>query len=106
MNPLHTALLIAVMSAVTILLRALPFLVFRKNVPQYVLDLGSSLPPAIIGMLVIYCLKDINLLQGTHGIPEAIGIAVTILSHVLKRNTLLSILSGTIVYMILIRIFH
>ena len=69
----HSAVLIAVMSAVTVLLRALPFLVFRKKVPAYVSYLGRVLPPAIIGMLVIYCLKDTAVTAAPFGAPELIA---------------------------------
>lgn len=99
----HSAVLIAVMSAVTVLLRALPFLVFRKKVPAYVSYLGKVLPPAIIGMLVIYCLKDVSLLAKPFGIPELIAAACVMGLQVWKRNSLISILSGTVVYMVLVQ---
>ena len=70
----YSALLVAVMSAVTILLRAAPFLIFKRKAPAYVLYLGQVLPAAIIGMLVVYCLKDTNLLSAPFGVPET-GIA-------------------------------
>ena len=97
----HSAVLIAVMSAVTVLLRALPFLVFRKKVPAYVSYLGRVLPPAIIGMLVIYCLKDTSLLSAPFGAPELIAGLLVAGLHAWKRNILLSILAGTVVYMLL-----
>ena len=74
----HSAVLIAVMSAVTVLLRALPFLVFRKKVPAFVRYLGRVLPPAIIGMLVIYCLKDTVITRSPFGAPELIAGALVI----------------------------
>ena len=100
----HSAILVAVMSAVTVLLRALPFLVFRKKVPAYVTYLGRVLPPAIIGMLVIYCLKDTTVTAAPFGAPELIAGALVVLLQAWKRNALLSILSGTAVYMLLIRL--
>ena len=100
----HSAVLIAVMSAVTVLLRALPFLVFRKKVPAYVSYLGRVLPPAIIGMLVIYCLKDTTVTAAPFGAPELIAGALVVILQAWKRNALLSILSGTAVYMLLIRL--
>ena len=100
----HSAILVAVMSAVTVLLRALPFLVFRKKVPAYVTYLGRVLPPAIIGMLVIYCLKDTTVTAAPFGAPELIAGALVVILQAWKRNALLSILSGTAVYMLLIRL--
>lgn len=100
----HSAVLIAVMSAFTVLLRALPFLVFRKKVPAYVSYLGRVLPPAIIGMLVIYCLKDTAVTAAPFGAPELIAGALVVILQAWKRSTLLSILSGTAVYMLLIQL--
>lgn len=100
----HSAVLIAVMSAVTVLLRALPFLVFRKKVPACVSYLGRVLPPAIIGMLVIYCLKDTAVTAAPFGAPELIAGALVVVLQAWKRNSLLSILSGTAVYMLLIQL--
>ena len=94
--------LIAVMSIVTILIRFLPFLVFRKQTPKYVSYLGRVLPPAIIGMLVIYCLKDINPALYPFGLPELIACACVVVVQAWRRNSLISILSGTIIYMLLI----
>ena len=100
----HSAVLIAVMSAVTVLLRALPFLVFRKKVPAYVSYLGRVLPPAIIGMLVIYCLKDTAVTAAPFGAPELIAGALVVILQAWKHSALLSILSGTAVYMLLIQL--
>ena len=97
----YSALLVAVMSIVTILLRAAPFLVFKKQAPAYVIYLGQVLPAAVIGMLVIYCLKDITPLAAPFGAPElTAGLRVAGL-HAWKRNILLSILAGTACYMLL-----
>ena len=100
MNP---SALIAVMAIVTILIRFLPFLVFRKQTPKYISYLGSVLPPAIIGMLVIYCLKDITPSVFPFGIPELIAVACVAGVQVWKRNSLISILAGTLIYMILVQ---
>ena len=97
------AILIAVMAAVTILLRFLPFLIFRKQTPPYITYLGKVLPSAIIGMLVIYCLKDVSLTSHPHGLPELIAAACAVGLQVWKRNSLLSILAGTAVYMFLVQ---
>ena len=100
----HAAVLVGVMSLVTVLLRALPFVVFRKNVPAYITYLGQVLPPAIIGMLVIYCLKDTAVAAAPFGIPELIAGASVVLLQGWKRNALLSILGGTAVYMLLVQL--
>ena len=72
---MRAAVLVTVMAAVTMLLRFLPFLVFRKEPPAYITYLGKVLPPAIIGMLVIYCLKDVSLFARPFGLPELIAVA-------------------------------
>ena len=102
---MRPAILIAVMAAVTFLLRALPFLAFRKKTPEYVSYLGRVLPPAIIGMLVIYCLKDVSFMTAPYGGPELIAAACVIGMQIWKRNSLVSILTGTIVYMLLVQRF-
>jgi len=96
-------ILITVMAIVTILLRFLPFLVFRKHTPKYIAYLGKVLPPAIIGMLVVYCLKDVTLLSHPFGLPELIAVCCVAAMQVWRRNSLLSILSGTVIYMVLIQ---
>ena len=100
---MNAAVLVAVMSLVTILLRFLPFLIFRKQTPAYITYLGRVLPPAIIGMLVVYCLKDITLTAHPHGLPELIAAVCVVVLQVWRRNALISILSGTVVYMLLIQ---
>ena len=99
----HSAILVAAMSLVTILLRFLPFLVFRKKVPPCITYLGRVLPPAIIGMLVIYCLKDVSILSKPFGIPELIAAVCVVGLQVWKRNSLISILTGTVVYMVMVQ---
>ena len=98
---MKSALLVAVMALVTALLRFLPFLLFRKKVPSPILYLGQVLPPSILGMLVIYCLRDVSLLSFPFGLPELIASASTVLLQLFRRNTLLSILFGTLLYMVL-----
>lgn len=91
----------------TMLTRFLPFLIFgrKKEAPKYIQYLGKVLPAAVFGLLVVYCLKDINLFTGSHGIPEAIAIFVVVLLHVWKRQMLLSIAGGTVCYMVLLQVF-
>ena len=104
-NNVHVALMIAIMALVTLLLRALPFIVFNgsKPTPRFIVYLSDVLPYAIIGMLVIYCLKDIRFAGSTHGIPEIVSVAVVAALHFWKKNTLLSIVAGTVLYMALIQ---
>ena len=106
MNLGHSAALVAVMAAVTILLRFLPFLIFRADrpIPAYVVYLGHVLPPAIIGMLVVYCLKDTAVTAAPHGLPELIAALSVVVLQVWKRNSLVSILSGTVIYMLLVQL--
>jgi len=106
MNNLHSILIIAVTAIVTAALRFIPFLIFGENrkTPPIVAYLGQVLPYAIMGMLVVYCLKDVSFASAPFGIPEAIGCAVVALLHIWKRNTLLSIGAGTIVYMLLLQL--
>lgn len=89
----------------TMLTRFLPFLLFPsgKPTPKYIQYLGKVLPAAVFGMLVIYCLKEVNILSGNHGVPELIGILLVVLLHLWKRQMLLSIAGGTIVYMLLVQ---
>ena len=102
-NVSQSLVLIATMAIVTALIRFLPFILFSKNTPKPVLYLGKVLPYAIIAMLVVYCLKDVSVFDGSHGIPELIAIALVAVLHKWRKNTLLSILSGTICYMLLIQ---
>ena len=90
----------------TMLTRFLPFLVFPpgKETPKYIQYLGRVLPGAVFGMLIVYCLKNVSLSEGSHGVPEAIGILVTVLLHKWKGQMLLSIAGGTILYMLLVQL--
>lgn len=98
-------LTIAAVVLATVLTRFLPFFVFPQNkpIPKFIRYLGDALPPAIFGMLVIYCLKDIDVFSSSHGIPELISVTVTAGVHLWKRNMLLSIAVGTVCYMLLVQ---
>ncbi len=89
----------------TMLTRFLPFLLFpaRKPTPKYIQYLGNVLPSAVFGLLVIYCLKDVTLFTGSHGIPELISILFVIVLHLWKRQMLVSIAGGTVCYMLLVQ---
>ena len=105
MPDLHSALMIGIIALVTVLLRFLPFWVFRnRETPLFISYLGKVLPYAIMGMLVIYCLKGISFVGSPYGIPELVSCIIVVLLHIWRRNTLLSILSGTVTYMLLIQL--
>ena len=98
--------LIAVAALVTMSTRFLPFLIFgeKRKTPELILYLGKVLPCAIMGMLVVYCLKEVTPLAYPYGIPEAMGILFVAGLHLWKRNSLLSIGAGTVFYMILVQV--
>lgn len=104
---LYALLVVAVIALVTVLLRFLPFLVFNGNctVPKVINYLGNVLPYSIMGMLVVYCLKEVSFGSFGDWLPELISVIGVVLLHVWKRNTLLSIISGTICYMLLIQVW-
>lgn len=89
----------------TMLTRFLPFLLFPegKKTPPFVQYIGKVLPGAVFGMLIVYCLKDVQWLDGAHGLPEIIAIIAIVLLHLWKRQTLLSIGAGTLLYMLLVQ---
>ena len=103
---MHDILLIAVAAVVTAATRFLPFLIFGKkeSTPPVVTYLGKVLPCAIMGMLVVYCMKDVPFFAAPFGAPELIGCAVVALLHIWKRNSLLSIGAGTVCYMLLVQL--
>ena len=99
-------LTILVIAAVTAALRFIPFVVFSgdKKTPEIITYLGKVLPYSIMAMLVVYCLKSVNLLSFPFGMPELIGVISVVLLHIWKRNTLISIAGGTVCYMLLIQL--
>ena len=104
----YTALIILVAAAVTFGTRLLAFAIIggRKGgePPKWVTYLGQVLPPAVIALLIVYCLRSIDLFSGTHGLPELLCVAVCALLHLWKRNELLSIFGSTILYMVLVQV--
>ena len=98
-------LTIAIVVLGTVLTRFLPFLLFPagKPTPKVITYLGKVLAPAVFGLLVVYCLKNVNLLTGSHGLPELLAIALVVGLHLWKKNTLLSIAVGTALYMVLVQ---
>ncbi|MBO5271017.1 MAG: AzlD domain-containing protein [Clostridia bacterium] len=105
MNDLHAWLTVAVIALVTAALRFLPFLVFRgdRETPRFIQKLGNLLPYAIMGMLVVYCLKDVRFTDLSGFLPQLIAVLIVTGTYLWRRNTLVSILSGTISYMILVQ---
>lgn len=101
---IYALAVIGVASAVTIAIRFAPFIIFRKEPPAAILYLGDVLPYAIMGMLVIYCLKGVSFVSGSHGIPEMVSVLLVLMLHRWKHNMLLSILAGTVCYMLMIQL--
>ena len=103
---MHDVLLILAGVLVTMATRFLPFLIFgeKRKTPPIVEYLGTVLPCAIMGMLVVYCLKDVSFVKNPFGIPELIACVVVAALHVWKRNSLLSIGGGTVCYMLLVQL--
>ncbi len=98
--------MIAVVAIATFATRAASFLAFPKGkeIPKSVVYIGKVLPPAIIGMLVVYCLRSTSVFAYPYGLPELIACVTVIALHLWKRNILLSIGAGTILYMVLVQI--
>lgn len=105
LTPLQTVVMLLAIAAGTQLTRWLPFWLFPENrqPPRFVTYLGRVLPPATMGLLVVYCLKGVTWTAAPHGAPELIAIAAVVLLHRWKSNVLLSIAGGTAVYMLLIQ---
>ncbi len=101
---IHSLLLVAVMTGVTLLVRFLPFAVFSKGTPKVFQYLSHVLPFAVMAMLVVYCLKSTSILAAPHGVPELISVALVVLLHKWRHNTLLSIVCGTVCYMLLVQL--
>ncbi|MBE6621410.1 MAG: branched-chain amino acid transporter AzlD [Ruminococcaceae bacterium] len=97
---------VAIIALGTMLTRFLPFLLFpaNKQTPRPIQYLGRVLPAAVFGLLVIYCLKNVSLLGGSHGLPELIAIAAVVSLHLWKRQMLLSVAGGTVLYMVLVQL--
>lgn len=106
MTPLETILMILSIAAGTALTRYLPFWLFPDNrkIPKVISALSHTLPPAMIGLLVVYCLKDLSLTAPPYALPEALAVTAIAALHLYKRNVLLSIAGGTAVYMVLLRL--
>lgn len=105
MTTVQALVTIALCAVATMLTRFLSFILFPagRPTPRFIRFLGHALPAAVFSMLVVYCLKNISFVSGSHGLPELIAIAVVAGLHLWKKQTLLSIAAGTVVYMILVQ---
>ena len=106
LTPIQTLAIIFAVAAGTQITRWLPFWLFpeKKEPPQVVTDLGRLLPPAMMGLLVVYCLKGVAWTASPYGAPELLAIAAVVLLHRWKGNVLLSIAGGTALYMLLVQL--
>lgn len=106
MNSLQLFITIASIALTTYFIRFIPFFIFssKRGVPPFVKYLGDSLPFAIFGILIVYCLKDTSFISGTYGIPEMIAILVTIVIHLWKKQTLLTLTVATVLYMVMVQL--
>jgi len=104
-NVTFSIITIAIIALITMLTRFLPFIIFSKSAttPGWLTYLGKVLPYAIMAMLIVFCLRSVDFLGGSHGIPEAISILAVVLLHLWKKNVLLSIIAGTVLYMVLVQ---
>jgi len=102
---LQALIIIAILALGTAITRFLPFVIFpdAASVPRYVVYLGKMLPTAAISILVVYCLRDVTFAMAPHGAPEVIAIAAVVALHIWRKNTLLSIAAGTVIYMLLVQ---
>lgn len=105
LTPVQTLIMIFAVALGTMITRFTPFLLFpdSKEPPKVVTYLGKVLPPAVMGLLVVYCLRNVSVVRAPHGLPELIAIAVIVILHKWKGNVLLSIGAGTVLYMVLVQ---
>ena len=105
MNNKELLITVFIIVFATLIIRFLPFIIIRKSIAErkYIKFLGDMMPYSMIALLVIYCLKEVNLIKYPYGIPELISIAIIIILHIIKRNVLISIGVGTVIYMFLVQ---
>lgn len=101
----HALIIMLVMGGCVLLTRILPVIIFGRSehVPEFILYLGKVIPYTAMGLLIVYCLRDVSILGGTHGVSELIAMAVVVASYLWKRNTIVSVVLGTAVYMVLLQ---
>lgn len=102
----HQLITVGVIILATVIMRFLPFVLFPDNkpTPKFIHYLGTVLPAAVFGLLIIYALKNVSIFEGSHGIPELICIVITAAVHLWKKQMLLSISAGTVCYMLLVQL--
>jgi branched-subunit amino acid transport protein AzlD len=101
----HAVIIILVMGLLTLATRIVPVLIFgrREKVPEYILYLGRVVPYTAMGLLIVYCLKDVSILDEPHAIPEIISMVIVCLTYLWKRNSIFSVVAGTALYMALVQ---
>ena len=101
----HAMIIILVMGVMTLATRILPVLIFGRGekVPDYIMYLGRVVPYTAMGLLIVYCLKDVHILEAPHALPEIIALAAVCLTYLWKRNSIFSVVIGTVLYMILVQ---
>ena len=101
----HALIIMLVKGGCVLLTRILSVIIFGRSehVPEFILYLGKVIPYTAMGLLIVYCLRDVSILGGTHGVPELIAMAVVVASYLWKRNTIVSVVLGTAVYMVLLQ---
>ena len=104
-DQIHALIIILVMGLMTLATRILPVLIFGRGekVPEYIMYLGRVVPYTAMGLLIVYCLRDVPVLDKPHALPEIISLAAVSLTYLWKRNTILSVVAGTVLYMFLIQ---
>ena len=102
---MHAVIILLIIGAVTLATRILPVLIFgrKENISPYILYLGRTVPYSAMGLLIVYCLKDVRITQRPYGLPELIALSVVTGTYLWKRHTIFSVLIGTITYMILVQ---
>ena len=103
---MHAIIIILVMGLITLATRWIPVFIFGrgdKKVPDYIMYLGKVVPYTAMGLLIVYCLKDISFAGASHGLPEIIALAIVVASYLLKKNTILSVVIGTVAYMVMVQ---
>ena len=101
----HALIIILIMGAVTLATRLLPVLIFGRGekVPDFILYLGDTVPFTAMGLLIVYCLKDVTVIEAPHALPEIIALAIVSGTYLWKKNTIFSVVIGTAVYMVLVQ---
>ena len=101
----HALMIILIMGIVTLATRILPVLIFGRGerVPDFILYLGRTVPYTAMGLLIVYCLRDVSFISGSYAIPEIVALAAVAITYIWKKNTILSVATGTLLYMILVQ---